>query len=50
MKAKQNLPDMAMKSVMLGVGSTVGLRLTRKPRASINKLVRSVGLGDMIRF
>jgi len=50
MNARKNAPDMLMKSVGLGVASSVGLRLTRKPRAQINKFARSLGLGDMIRF
>ena len=48
--AKKNAPDMLMKSVGLGVAGSVGLRLTRKPRAQINKFARSLGLGDLIRF
>lgn len=38
------------QSVGLAVGGTVGKRVTRKPRAFLNKQLRNFGLGDMIRF
>lgn len=42
--------DATIKSVGLTAGSTIGLKLTRKPRAFLNKQVRAFGLGDLIRF
>jgi hypothetical protein len=43
-------PKALFQSVGLAVGGTVGKRVTRKPRAFLNKQLRNFGLGDMIRF
>jgi len=48
--ASANWIDAAIKSVGLGVGSTVILKLTKKPRAALNRTVRNFGLGDVLRF
>jgi len=42
--------DATIKSVGLTAGSAIGMKLTRKPRAFLNKQVRAFGLGDLIRF
>jgi hypothetical protein len=38
------------KSIGLGIAGTVGKKVTKKPRATLNKLIREFGFGDMIRF
>lgn len=48
--AADNWIDATIKSIGLGAGSTVVLKLTKKPRAFLNKQVRMFGLGDLIRF
>jgi hypothetical protein len=48
--AMVNGPTALVQSVALGVGGTIGKRVTRKPRAFLNKQLRNFGLGDMIRF
>jgi hypothetical protein len=42
--------DATIKSVGLGAGSTVVLKLTKKPRAFLNRTVRNFGLGDVLKF
>jgi len=39
-----------VKTVGLGVAGTVGKKVTRKPRAFLNKTIRQFGLGEWIRF
>jgi len=48
--AAANWIDAAIKTVGLGVGSTVILKLTKKPRAALNRTVRNFGLGDVLKF
>ena len=48
--ARANAANAIFKSVGLAVGGTLGKRVTRKPRAFLNKQLRNFGLGDMIRF
>jgi hypothetical protein len=48
--AKASWIDAALQSVTLGVGSTVILKLTKKPRAALNRTVRNFGLGDVVKF
>jgi len=48
--ATANWVDAAIKSIGLGVGSTVILKLTKKPRAALNRTVRNFGLGDVVKF
>ena len=50
MNARKNGIDAVVKSVGLGIAGSVGKKVTRKPRAYINKTIRQFGLGDMIRF
>ena len=51
--ASQNLSDNwtegLWKSATIAVAGTVGKRLTRKPRAFVNKYLRQFGLGDIVR-
>ena len=49
-KARANWIDAGLKSLGLGVGSTVVLKLTKKPRAFLNRTVRNFGLGDVVKF
>lgn len=49
-KAGDNWIDATIKSVGLGAGSTVVLKLTKKPRAFLNRTVKNFGLGDLVRF
>jgi len=48
--ASRNGIDALVKSVGLGVAGSVGKKVTRKPRAYLNKTLRQFGLGDMVRF
>lgn len=48
--ARANAANAIFQSVGLAVGGTLGKRVTRKPRAFLNKQLRNFGLGDMIRF
>jgi len=48
--ARANWIDATVASVGLGVGSTVVLKLTKKPRAFLNRTVKNFGLGDLVRF
>ena len=48
--AKANWIDAAIQSVGLTAGSAIGMKLTKKPRAFLNKQVRAFGLGDLVRF
>ena len=48
--ARKNGIDAVVKSIGLGIAGTVGKKVTKKPRASLNKLIRNFGFGDMIRF
>ena len=48
--ARTNGIDAVVKSVGLGVAGSVGKRVTRKPRAYLNKTLRQFGMGDFIRF
>ena len=50
LNARNNGIDAVVKSVGLGIAGTVGKKVTRKPRAYINKTLRQFGMGDMIRF
>ena len=40
----------AVKTAIVGVGFNVGKKLTRKPRAMLNRQLRAFGLGDFVRF
>ena len=44
-----NWMDAAVKLVGVGVGFRVANRMLRKPKAQLNKLARSIGVGDMVR-
>jgi hypothetical protein len=50
---QQNLADNwfdgVWKSATIAAVGTVGKRLTRKPRAFLNRTIRNFGLGDLIR-
>jgi hypothetical protein len=48
--ARTNGIDAVVKSVGLGIAGSVGKKVTRKPRAYINKTIRQFGMGDFIRF
>jgi len=48
--ARKNGIDAVVKSVGLGIAGSVGKKVTRKPRAYINKTIRQFGMGDFIRF
>ena len=43
--AKKNLPTMAFSLITIPIGFTVASKLTKKPRASTNKLLKMTGLG-----
>ena len=43
--AKNNLGDMATSLIGISVGFTLATRLTKKPRATANKLLKMTGLG-----
>jgi len=47
---QQNWMDAAIKSVGLTAGAAIGMKLTKKPRAFLNRTVRNFGLGDLVRF
>ncbi len=44
-----NWMDAAVKLVGVGIGFRVANRMLRKPKAQLNKLARSIGVGDMVR-
>lgn len=46
---KSNWGDALFKSVGIGVGFKVGKKLLRGPRRQANKMIRSLGMGDMVR-
>jgi hypothetical protein len=46
---KANWLDGAIKSIGIGVGARVIKKLTSKPRASANRMLKSVGLGQVVR-
>ena len=48
--AQDNWLDASFKTVGTGIGWRVGKKLTSKPRSYANKLIKQVGLGDMIKF
>jgi len=48
--ARSNWINAGLMSLGLGAGSTVVLKLTKKPRAFLNRTVRNFGLGDLVRF
>jgi hypothetical protein len=50
MNATNNAGGALLKSVGLGVAGTVGKKVTRKPRAFLNRQMRNFGMGDFIRF
>jgi len=50
LNATNNGIDAVVKSVGLGIAGTVGKKVTKKPRAFLNKTIRQFGLGDMVRF
>lgn len=50
MNASQNMGDAIIKSAGLAIGGAIGKKVTRKPRAFLNKQIRNFGFGDMIRF
>jgi hypothetical protein len=50
LNARKNGIDAVVKSVGLGIAGSVGKKVTRKPRAYINKTIRQFGMGDFIRF
>ena len=50
LNARANGMDAVVKSVGLGIAGSVGKKVTRKPRAYINKTLRQFGMGDFIRF
>jgi hypothetical protein len=43
--AKNNIGDMATSLIGISVGFTLATRLTKKPRATTNKLLKMTGLG-----
>ena len=45
-----NWMDAAVKLVGVGIGFRVANRMLRKPKAQLNKLARSIGVGDMIKL
>lgn len=48
--AENSWVDAAIKSVGLTAGSAIGLKLTKKPRAFLNRQIRAFGMGDLIKF
>tara|TARA_Y100000310_G_C20439118_1_gene695185 strand:+ start:309 stop:740 length:432 start_codon:yes stop_codon:yes gene_type:complete len=48
--ATQNAGGAIFKSIGLGIAGNVGKKVTRKPRAFLNKQLRNFGMGDFIRF
>jgi hypothetical protein len=48
--ATNNAGGALFKSIGLGVAGTVGKKVTRKPRAFLNRQIRNFGMGDFIRF
>jgi len=47
---QQNWIDATIKSVGLTAGAAIGMKLTKKPRAFLNRTIRNFGLGDLVRF
>jgi len=47
---KQNWIDASIKSIGLTAGAAIGMKLTKKPRAFLNRTIRNFGLGDLVRF
>jgi hypothetical protein len=50
LNARRNGIDAVVKSIGLGIAGGVGKKVTRKPRAYLNKTLRQFGMGDFIRF
>ena len=48
--AKKNGATAIFQSVGLGIAGNVGKKVTRKPRAFLNKTIRQFGMGEWIRF
>jgi hypothetical protein len=48
--ASRNAGGALFKSIGLGVAGSVGKKVTRKPRAFLNRQMRNFGMGDFIRF
>ena len=48
--AQRSWVDATIKSVGLTAGSAIGLKLTKKPRAFLNRQIRAFGMGDLIKF
>ena len=48
--AQDNWLDATFKTVGAGIGWRVGKKVTARPRSYANKLIKQVGLGDMIKF
>lgn len=49
MNLRDNAVDAALKMVGTGIGFKIAKRLTSKPRAQVNKLLRMGGLGSTVR-
>lgn len=45
-----SLWEPAVKSALIGVGFKVGKKMTRSPRAKLNRALRQVGVGDFIKL
>jgi len=46
---KNNWVDATLKSVLFSGSFAIGKKVTKKPRAAANKLLRDFGLGDLVR-
>jgi hypothetical protein len=49
MNAKNNWADAAVKSVLFSGTFAIGKKVTKKPRAAANRLLKQFGLGDIVR-
>lgn len=47
--AKRNWADAAVKSVLFSGSMAIGKKVTKKPRAAANRLLKQFGLGDLVR-
>lgn len=47
---KENWLEATIQSTLTGVGFTVAKRLTRKPRAQANKMLKQLGVGTMVKI
>ena len=47
---RENWIEATIQSTLLGVGFGVAKKLTRKPRGMANKMLKQLGMGDVVRL